>query len=112
MFRNPFAKFRFNLLRLLYELNLRILWRLQVLARFAGMKEPQRPLISERYSQPLGLTALTFHWGLEKTLNRYRTAINSTDGGDKGDTSGMQPESPMSNQVLTKTHSVHRSDAN
>jgi hypothetical protein len=71
MFRNSFDKLRFTIMRSLYELNLSVLWRLQSFARIFGVREPSRTLIPERFSQSLGWTALTFHWGLSKTLKRY-----------------------------------------
>jgi hypothetical protein len=81
MFQSSLDRHRFTIMRSFYELNLRVLWRLQSLARRFRMTEPSRTLISERYSQSLGLTALTFHWGLNKTLKRYMSASGR---GEKG----------------------------
>jgi len=71
LFGSGFERARFGLMRRLYELNLRVNWKLDALARRIGRSKSERPLVSERYSQPLGLSALTFHWGLEKVLPRY-----------------------------------------
>jgi hypothetical protein len=63
---------RFRFLRLLYEANLRINWRLQSLGTALGVHVDERPLVPERYSRDRGRSSLTFHWGVERVLNRYR----------------------------------------
>ena len=72
LFRGRFEERRFALMRALYQLNLRANWKLDAVARRFGMSKAERPLVSERYSQDLGLSALTFHWGMGKVLPRYR----------------------------------------
>lgn len=71
LFRGRFEAGRFGLMRGLYQTNLRVNWKLDAVARRFGMSKAERPLVSERYSQPLGLSALTFHWGMGKVMPRY-----------------------------------------
>lgn len=76
LFNSRFEQARFNLGRLLYETNLRINWRLDVLAQKFGRRVSERPLVPERYFQPMGLNALTFHWGFDRVLKRYKRSLN------------------------------------
>ncbi|HYG79461.1 MAG TPA: hypothetical protein VD861_03695 [Pyrinomonadaceae bacterium] len=75
LFGSKVERLRFNLLRNLYEVNLRVNWKLNNIANRFGKAVPEQPLVSERYSQQLGLSALTFHWGIDKVLTRYKTAL-------------------------------------
>jgi hypothetical protein len=74
LFRDRAQERRFELMRALYQLNLRANWKLDAVARRFGMSKAERPFVSERYSQALGLSALTFHWGMAKVLPRYGPA--------------------------------------
>ena len=76
LFNSRFEQARFNFGRFLYETNLRINWRLDVLAQKFGRRVSERPLVPERYFQPLGLNALTFHWGLDRVLKTYKRSLN------------------------------------
>ncbi len=72
LFRNKLDETRFSLMQNAYQINLRVNWKLDALGKRFGMSKSEQPIVSERYSQPLGLSALTFHWGLDKVLSRYR----------------------------------------
>jgi hypothetical protein len=76
MFRGKIDGLRFSLMRRLYELNLRVNWKLDSIAQRFGRRIPEQPLISERYSQPLGLTSLAFHWSIGKIIPRYKIPPN------------------------------------
>ena len=65
------VRLTFRALRAAYEVNLRVNWRLQALGRPLGIHVDERPLVSERYSQELGPSALTFHWGVNRLRSRY-----------------------------------------
>ena len=71
MYGGAAERARFRALRLAYEFNLRINWRLQLVGKRFGKYVDERPLISERYSQDRGPSALTFHWGVRRLLERY-----------------------------------------
>jgi len=71
IFDTPLRKVGFRAMRLLYELNLRVNWRVERYARRFGLRAGERVLVPERYSQDLTESALTFHWGLEQTMRRY-----------------------------------------
>jgi hypothetical protein len=71
LFDGPLDAARFRCMRLLYEINLRVNWRLERWAKRVGMHAGQRVLVPERYSQDLSESALTFHWGLDRTMSRY-----------------------------------------
>jgi hypothetical protein len=70
----------FRALRLLYEMNLRINWRLQSLGKRLGLTVSERPLVSERYSRDRGPSTLTFHWGIKRLLDRYRRGHDPVSG--------------------------------
>lgn len=72
LFRSARGRVGFGVMRALYEANLRVIWRLQPLAKRLGVKLSDTPLVPARYSRPLGIDALTFHWGIERLLPRYR----------------------------------------
>jgi len=71
LFNGPLDALSFRAMRLLYELNLRVNWRLERWAKRIGARAGERMLIPERYSQDLTESALTFHWGLDRTMTRY-----------------------------------------
>jgi len=71
LFNGPLDALSFRAMRLLYELNLRVNWRLERWAKRIGARAGQQMLIPERYSQDLTESALTFHWGLDRTMTRY-----------------------------------------
>jgi len=71
IFETPLQKLRFRAMRLLYEINLRVNWRLERYAKRFGLRAGERVLVPEQYSQDLTESALTFHWGLEETMRRY-----------------------------------------
>jgi hypothetical protein len=75
LFNGKLQSVMFGVGRFLYEANLRLNWRLDAVARRLGRRVSERPLVPERYSQPMGLNALTFHWGFEKILQRYKRAL-------------------------------------
>jgi hypothetical protein len=62
----------FRAMRLAYEANLRVNWRLLGVARKLGIAMTEKPLIDERYSRDIGPSSFTFHWGVARTLGRYR----------------------------------------
>ena len=62
----------FSFFRLLYQLNLRIVWRACKRPRGAWLERLQHPIVPWRYKEPPSVNALTFHWGIEKTMVRYR----------------------------------------
>jgi hypothetical protein len=72
LFRNKLEKLRFDFMRGAYRANLRVNWKLDAVAGRFGMHKAEQPVVSERYSQPLGLSALTFHWGINKVQPRYK----------------------------------------
>jgi hypothetical protein len=72
MFEGAADAVAFRLMRLLYEANLRINWRLQALGKRLGITVNERPLVSERYSRDRGPSTLTFHWGVRRLVGRYR----------------------------------------
>lgn len=71
LFNGPVDALSFRAMRLLYEVNLRVNWRLERLAKRVGVRAGERMLVPERYSQDLSESALTFHWGLDRTMSRY-----------------------------------------
>jgi len=71
IFEGGIDRLTFRALRAAYEVNLRVNWRLQALGRPLGIHVDERPLVSERYSQELGPSALTFHWGVNRLRSRY-----------------------------------------
>jgi hypothetical protein len=74
----------FRIMRLLYETNLRINWRLQSLGKRLGFTVSERPLVSERFGRDRGPSTLTFHWGVSRVIDRYRANARSA----------AQPQSP------------------
>lgn len=74
LFRSGGDRLAFRAMRALYETNLRVNWRLQSLGRPFGIHVDERPLVSERYSQNMGPSALTFHWGVNRLRERYALA--------------------------------------
>jgi hypothetical protein len=74
LFNGPVDALSFRAMRLLYELNLRVNWRLERWAKRIGKRAGERVLIPDRYSQDLTESALTFHWGLDRTMRRYANA--------------------------------------
>lgn len=75
LFNGPVDALSFRVMRLLYELNLRVNWRLERWAWRVGRRAGERVLIPDRYSQDLTESALTLHWGLDRTMRRYADAI-------------------------------------
>jgi hypothetical protein len=75
LFNGKLESVMFGVGRVLYEANLRLNWRLDAVAKRLGRRVSERPLVPERYCQPLGLSALTFHWGFQKVLHRYGQAL-------------------------------------
>jgi hypothetical protein len=71
MFNGPMDSLAFRVMRVLYEINLRVNWRLERWGKRIGVKAGERMLIPDRYSQDLTESALTFHWGLDRTMRRY-----------------------------------------
>jgi hypothetical protein len=71
IFEGGIDRLTFRALRAAYEVNLRVNWRLQALGKPLGIHVDERPLVSERYSQELGPSALTFHWGVNRLRSRY-----------------------------------------
>lgn len=71
MFESPIERAAFRAMRLVYETNLRINWRLQSLGKRLGFTIDERPAVSERYSRDRGPSSLTFHWGVQRLLARY-----------------------------------------
>ena len=71
LFDGPLDALSFRAMRLLYELNLRVNWRLERWCKRFGNRAVERTLVPERFSQDLSESALTFHWGLEQTMRRY-----------------------------------------
>jgi hypothetical protein len=76
LFNSKVERVKFGVGRVLYEANLRVNWRLDAVAKRLGRRVSERPLVPERYCQPLGVSALIFHWGLEKVLGRYKRALS------------------------------------
>jgi hypothetical protein len=74
LFDGPVDAALFRAMRLLYEINLRVNWRLERWAKRIGVRAGQRVLVPERYSQDLSESALTFHWGLDHAMRRYAGA--------------------------------------
>lgn len=72
LFRNAGERIAFGVMRGLYELNLRVTWRVQAVAKRFGLTISDAPLVPARYSRPLGIDALTFHWGIDRLMARYR----------------------------------------
>jgi hypothetical protein len=73
MFDGFIERLAFRVMRVLYETNLRISWRLQALGKRLGFSVSDRLVIPERYGRELGPSTLTFHWGVDRLLDRYRT---------------------------------------
>jgi hypothetical protein len=71
VFNGPLDALSFRAMRLLYELNLRVNWRLERWGKRFGVRAGERTLVPERFSQDLTESALTFHWGLDRTMTRY-----------------------------------------
>jgi hypothetical protein len=71
LFNGPLDAASFRAMRLLYEVNLRVNWRLERLGKRVGVRAGERMLVPDRYSQDLTESALTFHWGLDRTMTRY-----------------------------------------
>ena len=65
-------RLRFQIMRGVYEGSRYVDWRLHALLRRLGFSVPAPPWMPERYAFDRGLNALTFHWGVERTLSRYR----------------------------------------
>ena len=74
-FRSRAERLRYQVLGALHQLNLRVNWRIEALARRSGIALPTRLLVSERYRRRPGLQAMLFHWGIEKLLPRYSTPV-------------------------------------
>lgn len=74
LFDGPIDALSFRAMRLLYEINLRVNWRLERWAKRFGARAGERVLVPERFSQDLSESALTFHWGLDRTMGRYGDA--------------------------------------
>jgi hypothetical protein len=72
MFDDAAESATFRVMRMLYEVNLRVNWRLQSLGKSLGFRVDERPLIDERYSRDRGPSMLTFHWGVRRMMQRYR----------------------------------------
>ena len=72
MYRGTADAATFRIMRLLYEANLRINWRLQAVGKRLGFKVNEQPMVSERYSRDRGPSMLTFHWGVRRMIARYR----------------------------------------
>jgi hypothetical protein len=75
LFNGPVDALSFRAMRLLYEINLRVNWRLERWAKRMGKRAGERVLVPDRYSQDLTESALTFHWGLDRTMSRYADAV-------------------------------------
>ena len=75
LFNGPVDALSFRAMRLLYEINLRVNWRLERWAKRMGKRAGERVLVPDRYSQDLTESALTFHWGLDRTMRRYADAV-------------------------------------
>ncbi|HEX6049237.1 MAG TPA: hypothetical protein VFZ21_08210, partial [Gemmatimonadaceae bacterium] len=71
LFRGPVEAISFRAMRLLYELNLRINWRLERIGKRFGKRLGHETLVPEQYSQDLTESALAFHWGVAETMRRY-----------------------------------------
>ena len=74
MFGSSGERATFRAMRALYEANLRVNWRLLSLGKLLGFAIDERPLVSEHYSRDRGPSALTFHWGVARTVPRYAEA--------------------------------------
>ena len=72
LFNDAAESARFRVMRALYEVNLRINWRLQSLGKALGFRVNEKPLIDERYSRDRGPSMLTFHWGVRRMMRRYK----------------------------------------
>ena len=72
LFNGPLDSLTFRVMRLLYEVNLRVNWRLERWGKRVGIRAGERTVVPVRYSQDLTESALTFHWGLDRTMRRYR----------------------------------------
>jgi hypothetical protein len=75
MFRSPQAAMLFKCARATYEIDLRLQWRLMSIAKKFGRLLAERPRLPERYARDVGLSHLTLHWGIERTIPRYATAL-------------------------------------
>lgn len=62
---------RLRSMRLLYETNLRVNWRLMRVARALGIPMAEKWLVDEHHSRDVGPSSFTFHWGVWRTLPRY-----------------------------------------
>lgn len=71
-FRRRRERAAFALRRGLFEANRRVAWRVDPLLARLGTRRRWPELVSERYRQPLADNVWTFHWGMERTLPRYR----------------------------------------
>ena len=72
MFTDATESAAFQLMRVLYEVNLRINWRLQSLGKSLGFRIDEQPLVDVRYSRDRGPSMLTFHWGVRRIMRRYQ----------------------------------------
>ena len=71
MFGSSGEQTKVRAMRTLYEANLRVNWRLQSLGKRLGFYVDERPLVSDHYSRDRGPSALTFHWGVGRVMERY-----------------------------------------
>ena len=72
LFDGPMDALAFRVMRVAYETNLRLNWRLMAVAKRIGVQMTEKPLIDERYGRDRGPSSYTFHWGVARTLARYR----------------------------------------
>jgi hypothetical protein len=80
MFDGAAERATFRVMRGLYEVNLRVNWRLQSLAKPFGMFVDERPLVSDHYSRERGPSAVTFHWGIGRVMERYAAMAPNARG--------------------------------
>lgn len=88
------GRLHFRVLRLLYELRLRVHWRLDAAAKRLGLPQPRGPIALRRYAEDPGEGDAAFQWGVARLIGRYEGAMSageeSTARRDAGALPGAQ----------------------
>lgn len=77
--RSSSGRLTFSLFHLLYRINLRVVWRACKRPLASWLERLQHPIVPERYKEYPSVNVLTFHWGIEKTMARYRSGGASAE---------------------------------
>ena len=65
-------RLRFGVMRRVFDWSRYVDWRVYGALKRFGFQPTSPPWVPERYSLDRGLNAVTFHWGVERTIPRYR----------------------------------------